>query len=178
MPHVSPGLTAFGVEVTSGRQASNHNRASPSYLLEWISVKQRRIVNSSLEVEILAASFADEVLVGFAQSLESVLASHVVATVLLDSRSLYQLVSSFKQSGMDARLATVVDRLRDSFMSAELGELGWIPGSAQLADSLTKRNPMSWRSLMAAAGSAELDIPRCACLCGSSWRHTVSGGDS
>jgi hypothetical protein len=153
--------------------------ASPSYLLEWSSVKQRRIANSSLGAEILAASLADDVLVGFAQSLASVLAPHVVATLLLlDSRSLYQLVSSFKQSGMDARLAAVVDRLRDSFMSAELGELGWIPGSAQLADSLTKRNPTGWRSLMAAAGSAELDIPRCACFRGSSWRHTVSGGDA
>jgi hypothetical protein len=40
---------------------------------------------------------------------------------------------------MDSRLAAVVDCPRDSFMSAELGELGWIPGSAQLAESLTKR---------------------------------------
>ena len=79
---------------------------------------------------------------------------------------------------MDARLAAVVDRLRDSFMSAELGELGWIPGSAQLADSLTKRNPMVWRLLMNAAGSAVLDIPACACFRGSSWRRTVSGGDA
>ena len=153
--------------------------ASPSYLLDWSSSKQRRIANSSLGAEILAASLADDNLVGFAQSLASILNPHAVSSLLLlDSRSLYQLVSSFKQSGMDARLAAVVDRLRDSFMSAELGELGWIPGSAQLADSLTKRNPMGWRLLMNAAGSAVLDIPACACFRGPSWRRTVSGGDA
>jgi hypothetical protein len=153
--------------------------ASPSYLLDWTSVKQRRIANSSLGAEILAASHADDILVGTAQSLASILAPSVVETLLLlDSRSLYQLISSFKQSGMDPRLAAVVDRLRDSFMSAELGELGWIPGSAQLADSLTKRNPTGWRTLMAAAGSATLDILSSDCFRGSSWRSTISGGDA
>jgi hypothetical protein len=153
--------------------------ASSSYLMEWSSVKQRRIANSSLGAEILAASLADDNLAGFAHSLASVLAPHAVETLLLlDSRSLYQLVSSFRQSGMDTRLAAVVDRLRDSFMSAELGELGWIPGSAQLADSLTKRNPTGWRTLMEAAGNATLVIPRCASYRGNSWRRTVSGGDA
>jgi hypothetical protein len=51
---------------------------------------------------------------------------------------------------MDARLAAVVDRLRDSFMSADLAELGWIPRYAQLADCLTKRNPTGWRSIIVA----------------------------
>jgi hypothetical protein len=153
--------------------------ASQSYLLDCSSVKQRRIANSSLGAEILAASLADDVVVGTAQSLSSILAPSAVATLLLlDSRSLYQLVSSCKQSGMDPRLAVVVDRLRDSFMSGELGELGWIPGSAQLADSLTKRNPTGWRALMDSAGRATLDIPPAACFRGNSWRHTVSGSDS
>jgi hypothetical protein len=38
---------------------------------------------------------------------------------------------------MDASLAAVVDRLRDSDMSAEIGELGWISGSAHFTYSLS-----------------------------------------
>jgi hypothetical protein len=79
---------------------------------------------------------------------------------------------------MDPRFSAVVVRLRDSFMSGELGEIGWIPGSAQLADSLTKRNPTGWRALMDAAGSATLTIPPAACFRGHRWRHSVSGSDS
>jgi hypothetical protein len=79
---------------------------------------------------------------------------------------------------MDARLAAVVDLLRDSFMSAELAELGWIPRYAQLADYLTKRNPTGWRWLMAASGSATIDMPDCGDFRRDSWRHTVSGDDA
>jgi hypothetical protein len=117
-------------------------RAAPTYLIDWRSVKQRRIADYSLGAEKLSASLADDVLVRTAQSLAFLLAPAEVSTLLLlDSRSLYQLISSFKQSGMDARLAAVGDRLRDSFMSAGIAELGWIPRYAQLADCLTKRNP-------------------------------------
>jgi hypothetical protein len=117
-------------------------RAAPTYLIDRRSVTQRRIANFCLGAEIPSASLADEVLVGTAQSLAFVLAPSEVLTLLqLDSRSMYQLISLLKQSGMDARLSAVFYRLCDSFMSAELLELEWIPRYAQLADSLTKRNP-------------------------------------
>jgi hypothetical protein len=58
-------------------------RAAPSYLIDCRSVKQRRIANSSLGAKILAASLADDVLVGTAQSLAFVLAPAEVSTLLL-----------------------------------------------------------------------------------------------
>ena len=173
------GLLVWFQPLATRKTDASTIKTAPTYLLDWRSVKQRRIANSSLSAEILAASLADDVLVGTAQSLAFVLVPAEVSTLLLlYSCSLYQLISSFKQSGMDARLAAVVDRLRDSFMSAELAELGWIPRYAQLADSLTKRNPTGWRALMAASGSAIIDIPDCGDFRGHSWRHTVSGDDA
>jgi hypothetical protein len=75
-------------------QAAVTTTASPRYLLKCGSATQRRIAISSLGAEILAASLADDNLVGFAQSLASIRIPHAVSTLLLlDSRSLYQLVS-------------------------------------------------------------------------------------
>jgi hypothetical protein len=112
---------------------------SPAFLLHWSSVKKRRIANSSLGAEILAASQADDYVVGLTQSLTRIFSpSKVCNRLLVDSRSLYHLVSTFRHSGSDPRLAAVVDRLRESFLSGALQELGWIPDVAQLADGLTK----------------------------------------
>jgi hypothetical protein len=78
-------------------------------------------------------------------------ASHRFLTLMLSQPSSSSIPavstsSSHPSSNQEwTRLAAVVDRLRDSFMSAELGELGCITGSAQLADSLTRRNPTGWR---------------------------------
>jgi hypothetical protein len=103
--------------------------------------------------------------------------AEISTLILLDSRSLYQIISSFKQSGMDARIAAVVDRLRDSIITAELSDLGWVPRYAQLVDMLTKRNPTGNRSLMAASESAAIDIPECGDFRYNSWLHIVSGDE-
>jgi hypothetical protein len=67
--------------------------APPSYLLEWSSAKQRRIADCSLGAEIIAASLADDNLVGFAQSIASIFNPNAVSTLLLlDSHGLYQLI--------------------------------------------------------------------------------------
>jgi hypothetical protein len=79
---------------------------------------------------------------------------------------------------MNARLAAVVERLRDSFMFSEIAELGCIPGYAQMADCLTMRNPTGWRSLIEASGIATIDMPDYGDFRGNSWRHTVSGDDA
>jgi hypothetical protein len=91
--------------------------------------------------------------------------------LLLDSRSLFHLVSTFKHFGTDPRLAAVVDRLRDSIFARDLDEIGWIPGVSQLADSLAKRNPTGWRALFSTAGSSVLDLPKIAQIQGSAWRN-------
>jgi hypothetical protein len=62
--------------------------------------------------------------VGTAQSLAFVLAPAEVSTLLLlDSRSLHQLISSFKQSGMDARLAASLTACATLLCPLSLGGL-------------------------------------------------------
>ena len=90
--------------------------------------------------------------------------------LLLDSRSLFHLVSAYMFSGTDPWLAAVVDPLRDSFFSNDLNEIGWIPGHSILANSFIKRNKTGWRALMRAAGSSVLALPQTAQFRGSAWR--------
>jgi hypothetical protein len=144
-------------------------------LLDWHSCKQRRIANSSLGAEILAASHADDMLVGITQAFATIVPAMTLSNqLLLDSRSLFHLISTFKHSGTDPRLAAVVDRLRDSFFTKDLDEIGWIPGISQLADSLTKRNPSGWRALMIAAGASSILLPNTAQFRGSAWRNATT----
>jgi hypothetical protein len=148
---------------------------SPSYLIEWHSCKQRRIANSSLGAEILAASHADDMLFGITRAFATIVpAVKLSYQLLIDSRSLLHLISTFKHSGTDPRLAAVVDRLRDSFFTKYLDKTGWIPGIAQLADSLTKRNPSGLRALIIAAGASSVHLPNTAQLRGSAWRNATS----
>jgi hypothetical protein len=57
--------------------------ASPSYILECSRAKQIRMANYSLGAEILTASLNNENLLGFAQSLASILNPHAVSVRVL-----------------------------------------------------------------------------------------------
>jgi hypothetical protein len=110
----------------SGQACSS---VSPAYLHDWSSCKQLRIANSSLDAETLAASQADDMIAGLLRAFCTFFHDQPLPNQLhLKSRSLLYLVLTFKHSGTDPRLAAVVDRLRDSFFSRDLDEIGWIPG--------------------------------------------------
>jgi hypothetical protein len=57
------------------------------------------------------------------------------------------------------------------FLARDLDEIGCNPGVAQLADSLTKRNPTGWRALMSVARSSVLVLPKIAQFRVSAWRN-------
>lgn len=64
----------------------------------------------------------------------------------MDSRGLFDTITTLHE-GRDYRLRQTVQRIRDSFESRELDTLRWIKGSANIADALTKRNPVLYRLL-------------------------------
>jgi hypothetical protein len=170
------GIILWLAGSTTDASSQACSSVSPAYFLDWSSCKQRRIANSSLDVEILAASQADDMIVGLSRAFRTSFHDQPLTNqLLLESRSLFHLVSMFKHYGTDPRLAAVVDRLRDSFFARDLDEIGWIPGVSQLADSLTKRNPTGWRALMSAAGRSVLDLPKIAQFRGSTWRNAYTG---
>jgi hypothetical protein len=130
-----------------------------------------RIANSSLGAEILAASQADDMIVGLSRAFRTFFHDQTLTNqLLLDSRSLFHLVSTL--STLEPTRASLPSLIGCAipFFARDLDEIGWIPGVLQLADSLTKRNPAGWRALMSAAGSSVLDLPKIAQFRGSAWR--------
>jgi len=80
---------------------------------------------------------------------------HVVGSILrrkykhhlhVDSKALFDTVTTLHE-GTDYRLRQTVQRIRDSFECGDLDVLCWIPGNANIADALTKRNTVLYRLL-------------------------------
>lgn len=70
-------------------------------------------------------------------------------SLLVDSKGLHNTITTLHEPS-EYRLRSTVARLRDSFESHEKGELtglGWIPGTLNHADCLTKCNPDMWQKL-------------------------------
>lgn len=59
--------------------------------------------------------------------------------LLIDSKFLFETITTLHQSG-DYRLRKIVSRMRESFESGEPNVVRWIPGLANYANALTKRN--------------------------------------
>jgi hypothetical protein len=72
-PTARYGQSVIRILLTSPMSTTASNKLlqlSPSYLLDWHNCKKRRIVNSSLGAEILAALHADDMLVGITGPLQ------------------------------------------------------------------------------------------------------------
>jgi len=64
----------------------------------------------------------------------------------VDSFGLYSTISTLHE-GRDYRLRPTVARLRDSFESKDISTLQWVPGAVNIADALTKVNPVMFLKL-------------------------------
>lgn len=111
------------------------------YPIDWTSHKQSRITFSSMGAEILAGAYsADRGSLLHASIQELYLHKFKgLFELVVDSFGLYGTVTTLRE-GKDYRLRPTVARLRDSFESGEMDRIRWIPGSKNLADSLTKYN--------------------------------------
>jgi hypothetical protein len=62
------GILIWLVASTTDASSQACSSVSPAYFFDWSSCKQRRIANSSLGAEILAASQADDMIVGLSRA--------------------------------------------------------------------------------------------------------------
>lgn len=128
------------------------------HLIDWTSHKQRRVSHSSYGAEILACADSDDRGYHLRSSIRSFDPAGNIQHVLhVDSRGLYDTITTL-HAGKEYRLRQTVERIRNSFESKDLDILRWIPGTANIADALTKRNIKMHRSLNLVATTGHLNI--------------------
>lgn len=131
------------------------------HILAWASHKSRRPVKSTPAAEILAASEALDVLVPLRSAMESIIGIEIEAWELVDSKDLYQSLTTQRNS-VDRSVRGDVNCIRFMF-ETELHTMGWIRGSVNPADIGTKPNsPLtSAVILMLATGRIQIDLSSC-----------------
>lgn len=138
----------------------DHGRSEEVYhMVDWASIKQRRVSYSSYGAEILACADADDRSFYLKMSFNSIFPScKFKSTLVVDSKGLYDTITTLHQ-GREYRLRQTVQRLRDSFESQEMDALRWIQGHANISDALTKNCPRSHAMLNEVANTATLSLP-------------------
>lgn len=142
------GLQTMPDSVSScgGQVVILRNRANGrACVISWKSRKLRRVVNSTLAGEALAATD----LVGEIQYVKAVLADilgdeihQVPVTVYTDSKNLYKAVMSTALVE-DRRLRTELAMIKEAVSRGEIQSFLWIPGDLMMANCLTKRGASS-----------------------------------
>ena len=109
-------------------------------VLDWQSRRIRRVVNSTLAAECLAATEAAKSSLSIQFFMTKALGSErpsVPITMLCDNKSLVDAVHS-STSVEDKRLQIDVSMLREMISTKDIEEFRWIPTNLQLANCLTK----------------------------------------
>ena len=143
------------------------------HVTDWSSSKQRRVCYSSFGAEILATADADDRVFNLREAIRSLFAGSsmtpIRSSLHVDSRALYDTVSTLHES-KDYRLRQTVQRIRDSFEAKDLDALVWIPGTSNIADALTKRNPELQKRLAVVCSTGEFpDLPESCKLDAHGW---------
>lgn len=129
------------------------------HIIDWSSMRQKRVCYSSYGAEILACTEGDDRGYNIKMGLASLFPEQTFTHELnVDSKGLFDTVTTLHE-GRDYRLRQTVQRIRDSFESQELNVLRWVQGPVNVADGLTKRNPNSQRLLMRLLNSGVLQLP-------------------
>lgn len=111
------------------------------HTIDWASSKKRRVSYSSYGAEVLACAVADDRALYLKQGLNEIfMVTKVRSELCTDSRCFYDTITTL-QEARDYRLLATVQRIRNRFDSQELNIMKWIPGDANPADALIKRNP-------------------------------------
>jgi hypothetical protein len=101
------------------------------------SQKSRRVTRSVLAAEILALVYGWDNAFVVAHTLSEIFGRSIPVHAYVDSRTTFNCVA--KHAGtLEKRLAIDSHALRESITRGELSFLGWIPGSENPADALTR----------------------------------------
>ena len=118
------------------------------HIVDWHSSKQNRVSFSSMGAEIIAAADSADRSILLSYALRRILDLDEPLPLILtiDSHGLYSTITTLHE-GKDYRLRPTVCRVRDSFESGELSVVQWIAGTNNIADALTKCNPVLFQKL-------------------------------
>ena len=117
------------------------------HTIDWCTNKQRRVSYSPYGAEVLACADADDRGYYLKSGLLSLFSSLKTRSELCtDSRCLYDTITTLHEAKY-YRLRPTVERIRNCFDSQELDFMRWIPGDANPADELTKRNRITFKLL-------------------------------
>ena len=110
-------------------------------VLNWQSRRIRRVVNSTIAAECLAALDAAETSVLICATLKEYIDPtselHVPISVMCDNKSLVEAIHSSTMVE-NKRLQIDISVLRDMLQNQEINELRWISTLMQVANPLTK----------------------------------------
>ena len=112
-----------------------------SYTLSWGSKKIKRVVKQILNAECIALSMCIDEAMALKQCIIQILnvdSTKMPIFVFTDSKSLWENIHSTNQS-TDLKLRREVQAIPQHMEESEVNDCIWIPGSMQLADSLTKK---------------------------------------
>lgn len=127
------------------------------HVLDWVSVKQRRICHSSYGAEILACAEGDDRGFYLKMGMRSLFPkTNIRNEIVIDSMGLYDTITTLHE-GNEYRLRQTVQRIRDSFEAGDVNIIRWIPGVDNIADALTKRNITLWKKLNEICITGRLD---------------------
>lgn len=143
-----------------GLEYESENDEKVYHIVDWASVKQKRVSYSSYGAEILACTEADDRGFNIKMAIQSLTTdnTHVPHVLSIDSKGLYDTITTLHE-GREYRLRQTVQRIRDSFESGELDTLRWVQGIVNIADALTKRNTTMHRMLNRIAVNGKLELP-------------------
>lgn len=106
-------------------------------IIHYGSSRCKRVTRSIMAAEIHGLVYGFDQTYVVREALEEVLDRKISIEVYVDSKSVFDVVVK-DGSTSEKRLQIDIFALRESYSRAELNKLGWIPGSKNIADPLTK----------------------------------------
>lgn len=119
-------------------------------IVHYGSSRCKRVARSVMAAEIHGLTYGwDNAYIGKTM-LEEILGKEIKIDVYVDSKTLFNIITKYSTT-MEKRLQIDVAAIRESAERRELNRFGWIPGTANPADALTKetvKNSNPLRSLL------------------------------
>ena len=118
-------------------------------VVSWYAGKIKRVVRSTLAAEALSLQEGIEDATYIRHHLETLIAlpaGTMPLIAIVDNKSLVEAVHSTKLVD-DKRLRLDIGAMREALQKGEISSITWCPGSAQLANCLTKRGAAAFQLL-------------------------------
>lgn len=110
------------------------------HAINWTSRQARRVARSTSTAELLAAADAVDK-VTCLKHLPGDLTTDQPTELAIHSRSLFHLCTTMKEPEK-ARNKIILATIREEHHTSSLATIRWTPGTAHMADALTKDNPV------------------------------------